>query len=187
MGVETVTDKAKSEILNGVQRGVKRGVSSFFENRLNIRDRDVEGSGGLFQPIKRGVAGAINAEPGQDYIAEATGEELNRLVRDVRVQFIEEVNCAQEQPPSYKIIRDKLVQPEDGLVSRIFKSLFARVLNLGAKISAYVPTVYTERLFGEGDEEETKRFRYYWEGFFARLFTGDFSFDVPRDRAPSAA
>ena len=74
-----------------------------------------------------------------------------------------------ERKDSYKLIRESLAAPTDGIFKKIIKSIFGRILNVGTGIASYIGATFVNKLFKPTENVEGADVHSIFASFMSKI------------------
>ena len=149
-------------------RIISGGIKTFAE-----RHRPGSEPGRLPNIIRSGLNESLEDPIVQDFAMDHVAKALEDGVKEIRTTVTDEIRSAQEthQIDLQSKITDALITPEDGFFRRVFKSIFARFLNLGANISSFVAAGWLSQWTGLTNENEKEQTRWFLNKHLSNFLT----------------
>lgn len=104
----------------------------------------------------------------EEQVAEVIGDGVHEIHATVSRGILET-----RQPETLDLhdqITNALITPEDGIFKRLFKSVFARFLNLGVNLSGFVAAGWLSRWTGLTREDEKQQARWFVSKHLSEFF-----------------
>lgn len=105
------------------------------------------------------MSDVLNDEKVQSTGADLISSSLNNTFDDITKNAgplikvgAEKLNS--EHKDTYKLIREGLASPSDGIFKKIIKTIFGRILNVGSGIVSYIGATFMNKLFKPTDNVE---------------------------------